>query len=106
MKYIKKLKLIHNLNLARKTNNMNTITTTNQYTDMINIESIDLMQLNDLFGYVIAYTAYYLCVSLMLHSVYMDIKQGIFSRRHTLAYYYEDRDYICRFVSKFIASLF
>jgi hypothetical protein len=50
MKYIKKLKLIHNLNLARKTNNMNTITTTNQYTDMINIESIDLMQLNDLFG--------------------------------------------------------
>ncbi len=106
MKYIKKLKLIHNLNLARKTNNMNTITTTNQYTDMINIESIDLMQLNDLFGYVIAYTAYYLCVSLMLHSVYMDIKQGIFSRRPTLAYYYEDRDYICRFVSKFIASLF
>ena len=106
MKYIKKLKLIHNLNLARKTNNMNTITTTNQYTDMINIESIDLMQLNDLFGYVIAYMAYYLCVSLMLHSVYMDIKQGIFSRRPTLAYYYEDRDYICRFVSKFIASLF
>jgi len=106
MKYIKKLKLIHNLNLARKTNNMNTITTTNQYTDMINIQSIDLMQLNDLFGYVIAYTAYYLCVSLMLHSVYMDIKQGIFSRRPTLAYYYEDRDYICRFVSKFIASLF
>ena len=98
--------MIHNLNLARKTNNMNTITTTNQYTDMINIESIDLMQLNDLFGYVIAYTAYYLCVSLMLHSVYMDIKQGIFSRRPTLAYYYEDRDYICRFVSKFIASLF
>ena len=85
---------------------MNTIITTHQYTDMINTESIDLMQLNDLFGYVIAYTAYYLCVSLMLHSVYMDMKQGIFSRRPTLAYYYEDRDYICNYFGKFVSSLF
>ncbi len=98
--------MIHNLNLVRKTNNMNTITTTHQYTDMINTESIALMQLNDLFGYVIAYTAYYLCVSLMIHSVYMDMKQGIFSRRPTLAYYYEDRDYICNYFGKFVASLF
>ena len=98
--------MIHNLNLVRKTYKMNTITTTQQYNDMINTESIALIQLNDLFGYVIAYTEYYLCVLLMLHSVYMDMKQGIFSRRPTLAYYYEDRDYICRFVSKFIASLF
>jgi hypothetical protein len=85
---------------------MNTITTTYQYNDMINTESIDLMQLNDLFGYVIAYTVYYLCVSLMLHSVYMDMNQGIFSRRPTLAYYYEDRDYICNYFGKFVASLF
>lgn len=98
--------MIHNLNLTKKTNNMNTIITTHQYTDMINTESIDLMQLNDLFGYVIAYTAYYLCVSLMLHSVYMDMKQGIFSRRPTLAYYYEDRDYICNYFGKFVSSLF
>ena len=94
--------MIHNLNLAKKTNNMNTITTTDQYTDMINTESIDLMRLNDLFGYVIAYTVYYLCVSLMLHSVYMDMKQGIFSRMPTLAYYYEDRDYVCNYFGKFI----
>ena len=98
--------MIHNLNLAKKTNNMNTITTTHQYTDMINTESIDLMRLNDLFGYVIAYTVYYLCVSLMLHAVYMDMKQGIFSRMPTLAYYYEDRDYLCNYFGKFVASLF
>ncbi len=98
--------MIHNLNLVRKTNNMNTITTTHQYTDMINTESIALMRLNDLFGYVIAYTVYYLCVSLMLHSVYMDMKQGIFSRMPTLAYYYEDRDYVCNYFGKFVASLF
>ena len=98
--------MIHNLNLAKKTNNMNTITTTHQYTDMINTESIDLMRLNDLFGYVIAYTVYYLCVSLMLHSVYMDMKQGIFSRRPTVVYYYEDRDYVCNYFGKFVASLF
>tara|TARA_B100000287_G_C20279149_1_gene641288 strand:- start:15 stop:272 length:258 start_codon:yes stop_codon:yes gene_type:complete len=85
---------------------MNTITTTHQYTDMINTESIALMRLNDLFGYVIAYTVYYLCVSLMLHSVYMDMKQGIFSRMPTLAYYYEDRDYVCNYFGKFVASLF
>ena len=98
--------MIHNLNLVRKTYKMNTITTTQQYNDMINTESIDLMLLNDLFGYVIAYTAYCLCVLLMLHSVYMDMKQGIFSRRPTLAYYYEDRDYICNYFGKFVASLF
>ena len=98
--------MIHNLNLVRKTYKMNTITTTHQYNDMINTESIALIQLNDLFGYVIAYTAYYLCVLLMLHSVYMDMKQGIFSRRPTLAYYYEDRDYICNYFGKFVASLF
>ena len=56
--------------------------------------------------YIIGLIAHYICVSLILHAIFMDVKQGIFSRRPTLVYYYEDRDYICRFVGKFIASLF
>ena len=60
---------------------------------------------NDLY-YIIALIAHYVCVSFILHAIFMDIKQGICSRRPTLVYYYEDRDYICRFVGKFISTLF
>ena len=67
--------------------------------------SYDLSSYNDI-AYLVSWGAYYLCISLMLHSIYMDIKQGILSKNPTLIYYYEDRDYICRYVSNWFASLF
>jgi len=85
---------------------MDSIEITSNITNLYLNEEIELNKLYNLFGFIVAYGTYYICVILMLHAVYMDIKQGIFSRRDSLVYYYEDRDYICRFVSRFIASLF
>jgi hypothetical protein len=85
---------------------MDSIEITSNITDLYLNEEIQLNKLYNLFGFIIAYTSYYILVLLMLHSIYMDIKQGIFSIRDSLVYYYEDRDYICIFVGRFIASLF
>tara|TARA_B100000900_G_scaffold159047_1_gene135141 strand:+ start:298 stop:543 length:246 start_codon:yes stop_codon:yes gene_type:complete len=66
----------------------------------------ELYKLSNDLSYTIQYLSVLFIFGLIVHAIYMDIRQGILSKEPTLIYYYDDRDVVLGYVGRIIASLF
>tara|TARA_B000000475_G_scaffold215811_1_gene178169 strand:+ start:888 stop:1133 length:246 start_codon:yes stop_codon:yes gene_type:complete len=66
----------------------------------------DLYKLSNDLSYKIQYLSAMFVFGLIVHAIYMDIRQGMLSKEPTLIYYYEDRDVLLGYVGRIIASFF
>ena len=83
---------------------MNTVINKNTMND----ELVELVELVELYWYVVSILCYYMICGFILHAIYIDVRSNriVDGYRRETIYMYENNDYIVCVIGCFIANLF